>query len=513
MIFLSPGKLGYSLGLPRVTHGSPAVFMPLDRSKFARDFFFEVMRDSQRLRAGYLAERERWLRSLAVDGREEILFEFEMLLRGIERYFNLHNLPLENEGPVVARDFADELRSVRDATSRAVKLARFLLDPPSDRRLIFRKYLESKIVDDRVRREIMETELEQGTPQESLFLLRSGFAALRGVLDNLSRLDHANYQLFADIGQIALREIALNKYFKPFRPLEFRQEYDRIKNVQVLEIVKGLDDATRRPVSIALLALFRLLHYLRYVPGPDEVFTRRSQVVLALVRSEIASLAAYLEGELSAQLARLGPDKSALAIRAGQELRRETARVVKQDLAFTGTPPHGAVGHARQELEKLCRNTITGLARLFEPTADEGRLFDEVAGRREQARRLRLDLFAFREVCQHASRSVLGSDRAKAEKAFQSLKEFVAYFRDVSYQLLRYSDFEPFDRFTAIVAETDQLPEGPVQRQRLADDFKVFTEVLDRTFTAINRREDVQQLPFEILEGRKLVERFLSAAA
>ena len=98
--------------------------MAIDPSKalFTRDFFFEVMKDSQRLRAGYLAERERWLRELAVDGREEILFEFEMLMRGLERYFNVHNLPLDGRQNLMGRDFRGELRAVRDAVGRTVQL-------------------------------------------------------------------------------------------------------------------------------------------------------------------------------------------------------------------------------------------------------------------------------------------------------------------------------------------------------------------------------------------------------
>ena len=89
---------------------------------FARDFLFEVMKDSQRLRAGYLAERERWLRTLAIDGREEVLFEFEMLLRGLERYFNVHNLPIESQQDVMSRDYREEMRTARDAIHRAVQL-------------------------------------------------------------------------------------------------------------------------------------------------------------------------------------------------------------------------------------------------------------------------------------------------------------------------------------------------------------------------------------------------------
>lgn len=485
--------------------------MPSDRARFARDFFFELMKDSQRLRAGYLAERERWLRSLAVDGREEILFEFEMLLRGLERFFNLHNLPLDEEGPVVSRDFMDELRSVRDAVNRALRLARFLLDPPSDRRLVFRKYLESRVADDRVRRELIEAELEQSTPQESLFLIRQGFVALRGVLDQLQRLDHAGYQLFADVGQLALWHIALNKYFKPFRPLEFRPEYDRIKNVRILELIKGLEPAARKPISTAFLALFRLLHYLRYVPGPDEAFTRRSQVVLALLRSETASLAAFLEGDLSAWLNRTSPERSAQVIRVAQEMRKETSAVVKRELAFVGPPPAGAIGRARDSLATMCRHAIADLAHAFDPSVDKEALFDARSERREQARRLRLDLFAYRQVCGFAENALPGDHEVDAARALSALHGFAAYFRDVSYQLLRYSDFEPFDRFAAIVAETDKLPSGPVQRQRLAQDCKLFGAVLDRTFSAVGRREDLADVPFEDAESRKLADRYLAA--
>ena len=63
--------------------------------RLAADFYADLMRSSQASRAGYLAERERWLRSVHVEGREELLFELEMLLRGVERYFNLHNITVD----------------------------------------------------------------------------------------------------------------------------------------------------------------------------------------------------------------------------------------------------------------------------------------------------------------------------------------------------------------------------------------------------------------------------------
>ena len=44
---------------------------PVARS--SRDFYSDLIRDSQNGRAGFLHERERWLRSVQVDGREELL--------------------------------------------------------------------------------------------------------------------------------------------------------------------------------------------------------------------------------------------------------------------------------------------------------------------------------------------------------------------------------------------------------------------------------------------------------
>ena len=53
--------------------------------------------------------------------------------------------------------------------------------------------------------------------------------------DHLLKLPVANLGLFQDVGKLALREIVLNRYFRPFRPLEFRVEYDRLRSVRLLD--------------------------------------------------------------------------------------------------------------------------------------------------------------------------------------------------------------------------------------------------------------------------------------
>jgi hypothetical protein len=482
------------------------------RALFTRDFFFEVMKDSQRLRAGYLAERERWLRGLALDGREEILFEFEMLMRGLERYFNVHNLPLDARQNLMGRDFRGELRAVRDAIGRTVQLTQFLLDPPSNRNLVFRKYLESQIVDDRARGQLLEQQLTQETPQESLFLLRSGLGALRGVVDGLLRLPQVSYQLFSDIGQVLVREIALNKYFRPFRPLEFRSEYDRIKSVHILEILGRLEaqgEPLRRSISLAFLALFRLLHYLRYVPITGGEPARRGYLVMSLVRSEATALAAYLDGDLQRELGGQ-PTAAALAGRIAIEIRKEVGKVLRKHLAGSAPGDAEPIAKAKEALDALFKQWIAALAQVFEPSLTGSELFDDYVSRREQAKRLRADLWCFREVCHHTESLATKDEGDEFERAIRELRRFLSYFRDVSYQLLRYGDYEPFDRFISILAEVDVAEIGKVRQQRarrqLAADFQAFGEVLNRIFGAVSRREELAGTPFDEKEGRRILE-------
>lgn len=480
---------------------------------FARDFLFEVMKDSQRLRAGYLAERERWLRTLAVDGREEVLFEFEMLLRGLERYFNVHNLPLAAGADVLTRDFREELTAVRETVGRAVQLTQLLLDPPSNRNLVFRKYLESQLADDRTRGRLLEQQLSQETPQESLFLLRSGFIALRGVIDALLRLPGQPFPLFADVGQLVVREVALNKYFRPFRPLEFRSEYDRIKSVRILEILRrpvgsgASAERVRRLISLAFLALFRLLHYLRYVPvGRDEI-TRRGHLTLALIRSEAIALAAFLEGEVAAALVTVGQRPAAGVSRLAVEIRKEVAKVYKRHLATATPADQLAAGRAREALEALFKQWITSLAQLFEEALDGREIFDDYVSRQEQARRLRQDLWAFREVCRRVERAAQRGTTEELEGALRALRRFMIYFQDISYQLLRYGDYAPFDRFLQIVGESDPARLGqPRVRRQLRDDCRAFGEILSQTFAAVSRREELHGQPFVEIEAQRVVD-------
>jgi hypothetical protein len=477
-----------------------------------RDFYADLMRASQTARAGFLAERERWLRGVPVEGREELLFEFEMLLRAVERYLNLNTVVDARDRPLVTRDFHEELADVRDAMDRAIRVARHLQDPDSDQKMVFRKYVETQLADDRIRRALIEEELDQETPPESLFVLREAFDALKNLLDHLLKLPVANLGLFQDVGKLALREIVLNRYFRPFRPLEFRVEYDRLRSVRLLDTLGSLPEDQRTLFATAFLGLFRLLHYLAYVDAEGQPpYSRRVRVLLALVRSEANSLAAWMHAELSPKAG--SKSLQAATLRAARDIARETERVAREVLVNLDRDME-APARAAAAFTTLLRTQVVVLVETLAPNGglDDG-VFDELMSPQEAALRLRKDLWVYAQLCRTAETHLRAEDVPAAERALDALKAFLDYFHAGGYQLLRYGDYDAFDRFTALLVELPWPPEGPGIRARLAEDLRRFTQTLESTFHAVSRRTLLQGRGFDRQEAEALRDRFLPASA
>ena len=471
--------------------------------RFARDYFRELVRDSQP-HPGLSAERERWLRSCRVEGREERLFEFEMLLRGVERYFKLHNLPIDSVArPVVTRDFSDELRDVRDALGQAIKLARRLLDPGEDQRMLFRRYVQDQLVDDRARRALLDEELEEDTPQESLFLLRQSFESLRTVVDSLLKLETVSFRVFHEVGNLVLRAILHNQYFRPFRPLEFCLEFDRIKSVAILDALRKLGDPERWLFTTVFLGLFRLLHYLAYVRSTPRGVERRGRVVLALVRSEMLTLVGYLRTELAPRVSLRRHQGAALKV--ARELTRvseESGRRMRTEADDPGRVLDIAASTAEQLKAQVLRLAAAIEARL---PADES--FPRLVSPAVLAQRLRNDLWVFARLARSADEA-LSEGAEKGVAALDALGAFLSYFQDVSYQLLRYGDLLAFDEFAAILREAGAMPTGPMARARLAEECRTFAEAAEACFVAVGRRSDVAGRRFDEPHAKAVLARF-----
>lgn len=469
----------------------------------ARDFYVRLMRDGQP-RPGLLAERERWLRSVRVDGREERLFEFELLVRAIERSFQLQHLPLEAAArPAATRDFAEELRDLRDAMRQAIRLARRLLDPGHEQKLMFRRYLGTQAVDDRVRRALLEDEVEQQTPSESLFLLVQSFESISVVVDHLLGLESVGHRVFHEVGSLTVRSILQSRFFRPSRPLEFSLEFDRIRSVGVLDALRLLPDPERELFTTSFLALFRLLHSLAYFSAePERALDRRARVLLSLVQSEAMTLARYLRNEVAPKTATRTWQHAALRAARNLSVRtRAISRTLGSETALDDEKLRGAA----RDFSALFEGAVVELARAVEARgATEG--YSRLVSAPLVAQRLRNDLWVSGQLAREAASALEGKPDPAPELG--ALLHFLDYFQDGSYQLLRYGDLEAVDRFLAIVGDASASPEGPLGRARLAEDCNLFADAAEALFVRVGRRTEVTGRRFDRTHADAVLDRF-----
>ena len=262
----------------------------------SRDVYADLLRDTRGLRREHATARDRWYASLSWERKEESLFELEMLLKGFACFGNARNHPGPLRAtPNIVHDHREELGILRDAIEEAVRHIKSLLGQ-KERAFVFSRYLETVVPEDAVRSRLVQEQLSQERPEESLFVLRNAFAGSLEVADGLSRLGRISHRLYAGFLGSLTREVARNVYFNPLVALEFRPEFDRIRNARVLETLHGIEnEAAHRIAALSFLGLFRVLRYVRliedYAARPETA--RRAYVILAVLRSDVRALVRY----------------------------------------------------------------------------------------------------------------------------------------------------------------------------------------------------------------------------
>src|SRR5262249_22155971 len=148
------------------------------------DPYQTLLSETRALQREQRAQRESWLNELAFEGRDEVLFEFEVLLKAAACFSNPRNHP----GPprrtaIVALHFRAALAAFHDGLTRSISLARQLLGP-ADRAFVFHRYLETVLPEDNARSRLLGQN-SQATPEESLVTLRHGLTAGAEVIEGL----------------------------------------------------------------------------------------------------------------------------------------------------------------------------------------------------------------------------------------------------------------------------------------------------------------------------------------
>jgi hypothetical protein len=199
----------------------------------------------------------------------------------------------------------------------------------------------------------------------------------------------------------------------------------------------------------------------------------------------------------------------AFAVKAANELRTKTQAIaarLAQQRSKAGKRDPAAPLAAAEAYTELFRGQLTRLAKLLRPGEEAS--FDALTSPVEMSRRLQLDLWVFAQLCRAVEGVFQSPDADRSEAALAALRTCIGEFEGVSYQLLRYGDIEPFDRFIAIISEHATVPKGPVARARLGEDCRLFAQVAQSVFAAVSRRAELKNSPFNQRGGRALLARY-----
>lgn len=507
-----------------------------------RDVYDDLLRDTRGLRREHAAAREAWLARLPLERKVELLFELEILLKGLACFANPRNHPgPPRKAPIVAQDFREHTALAREALGRIVQTCRTLL-ADRERAFVFQRYLESVLPDDRARTQLVGDAGAQETPEQSLFVLRHAMTNLYEVTSGVTRLQRVPYRLFYALLGVAQREVAACAYFNPLHALEFRPEFDRITNPQMLELIRSVPgEAARRLVALTVLSLFRMLRYLKLVERMAREPTespRRSiavvHLVLSVLRSDARALSGYLRRR-SGPLLAAGYEAEVFRLRAPElaagydglrargaelrdvkatlegaaaNLRLEMRRAFEREFLPLEAAPSldelgGAVARVAANLRPALQNVVMFLGRSLGARLDAAGVFDDRAAQRVLSERLRRDVWMFAQIVRAFAMKARNVDASGQERwagatPLGFVREFMSYFRAMGYPLLRAADYPHVDAFLAAMTrlrDTDLL--DPAGLARAVEEAERFHGFLSALFDAIGGRDELVGVEFD----------------
>jgi hypothetical protein len=407
-------------------------------------------RPNRELRSDFLRGQMRdWMEQVVAAGRTRELFELEMWLRAFERFFRIKNQPLsERESKHLAlRNWSEELRLVDNVARRAVQLCTAILTEDQVNLTRFDKYVEGYLKKDDTVDPYVEKLLRQASPEAGLTLLRDALEDLHVLLTDLVRLSRIPYATFTAVGRILYREIRRSHLLALLIDRKFKPIHDRITNVTVSAIIRGVPEAgVRRQAAKIFLELFRLLHYLEFA-DPERVSEedlKNTVLVFALITSETRLLLAYIERRV---LRNVDPQSRLHEIYDSfvYSLPFEMKKVISTELVDISVARQPDIVRARVEnshgiLKDCFQQSLVQFAQVFDPLVQGRDIFEDFTAKFEQSVELREQLgrlvHVVREFQTHRDDLTAGE-----------MKEAISRFYDTDMKYLMYRDWSGFELF------------------------------------------------------------------
>jgi len=473
--------------------------------------------------------REGWLNEIDIDFKEELLFEVELYLKALDRFFNQDNLPEFSVDPV-SRNYFVEIKIIKGILKHLRKLFDKMLTGEDTSNFIFQHYIENRLLPDYARDKFYEKYILQPTPKDSLYLLIITFENLFELINSLVLLPKINLSVYQSIGQIISRTIASSRFFNPFIYKGFSVLYDKISNPEINRIVKNIKDKKlKKSISSLILTMNRFLHYLDYVnvelTALDSL--RRNIVIFSLINSEARNIMILIEKDIPDNLKidnseEFTAEKGAvidfvdgLSFQLTIELRKINQQILRDFCQATNIlKVKSAVENAQGILKNFFQQNIVNILQIFDSELDGRSVFKDFISRFEESLRLREDLYIFIKLSELIINELDkdGLSRVKTTDLFSALNDFILYFRNLTFKSVRYSDHEEFVNFFDWISKitSNELLESIILQAEMKKRLHSFKIFLETTKSQVENRAELHNVSLDKEKAEIILNQFIN---
>lgn len=439
------------------------------------------------------------------ESHKALFSELDVLLRSLDRFFYLENLPLSKEDPT-QRDFYAELAAVRDVIFRILGILEVIMPESRKNAYWFQKFTESKFLTSHSRDIYRETLYRQDSPEQGINVLYGSFINLKGVVTDLLRTGGISFLSYTNIGQLISKEIRENTFFNPFRK-DINPEFDTIQNPLISEIVRSIKEREiKKNISLLYLYLFRFLRYLSHIDiaSQHSIALNTSLLILIMLRSEMSMLHIYMKNTGDS----IKDTKLSFLLKSiSYQFSMETKRVYLQELKeiMREKAPQQFRGKTENSfgiLKNLIEQSIVQLAQFYKPDIKGKDIFVSFTTKLFQSMKLQEDVFIL-----HRFLTLLEEQAGLQEKSpdiFASMKTYMRYFESFTFKLLRSDDYNEFASFFNWIFSMKES-----ELNKILDKIHNFRIFLETTLRHIANRDELKDKSIDTDKAEKLLNQYL----
>lgn len=378
----------------------------------------------------------------------DYLFEMEMWLKGLERFFQIDCLPLSafERSHASLKNYVEEVGAVRAGVAHMAMLTTQLLGEGKEDLASFLVYLDSQVA--RTGSGEMPAR-RRGNAETELALVVEKLEDFAKILDELSRAPFVALQTYLSLGRIVVSTLRQDPNLGILFRENLRPVLDKESKESLSRVLESLPEPSNRGALATLfVALFKGLRYAdRARAAAESPATRtRALLVFSLLKGESESIAAFISKRLVPRFPEGSPQAAGLT-RIVTALGAEVKKVMDVELVDVVLMKDPALVLTRLEdaaalLRDLYQHSVIALAETFSSGLDERTLFPEYRTRLDQS-------LVLRDELAQLVKATHDFVKAPDKKALRTLVAELESFRRSGMRHLMFKDWSLFERFLA----------------------------------------------------------------